>query len=92
MSVRVSGEDDSCTGAFNRRTAAISPRCITTTPPTPLVRSFFEKLTYEINAALVRVLSDSTYRQELAARSRAVFRDHLPWPVIAAQFAAKLRA
>jgi glycosyltransferase involved in cell wall biosynthesis len=45
----------------------------------------------EINAALVRVLSDSAYRLELAARSQAVFRDHLAWPVIARQFAGKLR-
>lgn len=46
----------------------------------------------EINAALVRVLSDSAYRLELAARSRAVYREHLSWPVIAAQFAAQLRS
>jgi len=45
----------------------------------------------EINTALVRVLSDSAYRHDLASRSRSVYRDHLSWPVIAAQFAAKLR-
>lgn len=46
----------------------------------------------EINTALVRVLSDSVYRLELAARSRSVYRHHLSWPVIAAQFAVKLRS
>lgn len=45
----------------------------------------------EINAALVRVLSDSAYRQDLAARSRAAYRAHFSWTAIASQFAPLLR-
>jgi glycosyltransferase involved in cell wall biosynthesis len=44
----------------------------------------------ELSAALVRVLADSAYRAELAARSRAVYQSHLSWPAIAASFAAVL--
>ena len=45
----------------------------------------------ELNAALVRVLSDSPYRQALAARSRAVYEQSLSWPIIASSYAARLR-
>ena len=45
----------------------------------------------EINSALVRVLSDSAYRQELASRSRNAYRDHFSWSAIAARFAPLLR-
>ena len=45
----------------------------------------------ELNAALVRVLSDSPYRHELAAKSRAVYEQHFSWPVIASSFAARLK-
>jgi len=46
----------------------------------------------EINSALVRVLSDSAYRSELAERSRNAYRDHFSWPAIAQQFARLLRS
>jgi len=45
----------------------------------------------ELRTALVRVLSDRVYREELAARSRAVYRAHLSWPAIAARFAEILK-
>ena len=44
----------------------------------------------EMNAALVRVLSDPAYRAELASRSRAAYQAHFCWPVIASRFAALL--
>jgi glycosyltransferase involved in cell wall biosynthesis len=44
----------------------------------------------ELRVALVRVLSDRSYREELAARSRAAYRSHFSWRAIAARFAALL--
>jgi|HubBroStandDraft_6_1064221.scaffolds.fasta_scaffold130515_2 glycosyltransferase involved in cell wall biosynthesis len=44
----------------------------------------------ELNAALLRVLSDTAYRTDLANRSRAVYQAHLSWPVIAARLCALL--
>ena len=44
----------------------------------------------ELNAALVRVLSDAPYRMDLAARSRATYKTHFAWPAIAARFSALL--
>jgi glycosyltransferase involved in cell wall biosynthesis len=44
-----------------------------------------------LNAALASVLADPALRAELAARSRAVYAEHLAWPAIAWQFAARLR-
>jgi len=46
----------------------------------------------ELNAALVRVLSDSPYRHALAARSRAIYKHYFSWPVIAQSYAARLKA
>jgi glycosyltransferase involved in cell wall biosynthesis len=46
----------------------------------------------ELQRALVRVLSDRVYREELAARSRAVYRAHLSWSAIAARFAEILNS
>jgi len=40
----------------------------------------------DLNAALVRVLSDQSYRMDLATRSLAVYKKHLAWPAIAARF------
>jgi glycosyltransferase involved in cell wall biosynthesis len=40
----------------------------------------------QLKAALVRVLSDTGYRNDLAARSRAAYQSHFAWPIIAAQF------
>jgi len=45
----------------------------------------------ELNAALLRVLSDCAYRAELAARSRAAFAEHFSWPSIAVRYAALLK-
>ena len=45
----------------------------------------------EVNAALVRVLSDTAYRMDLAARSRAAYQAHFAWPIIANCFATILR-
>jgi glycosyltransferase involved in cell wall biosynthesis len=45
----------------------------------------------QLNEALVRVLSDRTYRAELAARSRAAYRDHFSWAAIANRYAALLK-
>jgi glycosyltransferase involved in cell wall biosynthesis len=45
----------------------------------------------ELNAALVRVLCDPAFRDELAARSRAAYEAHFAWPAIASRFAALLR-
>jgi len=41
----------------------------------------------QLHASLVRVLSDADYRNDLAARSRAIFQAHFAWPSIAARFA-----
>lgn len=45
----------------------------------------------ELNAALIRILSDPAHRFELAARSRSVFARYFSWPSIAAQFASLLK-
>ena len=45
----------------------------------------------ELNAALLRVLSDSAYRFELSAKSRAAFSQHFSWPSIAALYASFLK-
>lgn len=45
----------------------------------------------ELNAALVRVLADATYRGELAARSRAAYQKYFSWASIAERFAALLK-
>jgi hypothetical protein len=44
----------------------------------------------DLNAALVRVLSDAAYRIDLAARSRAAYQTHFAWSAIAARFSALL--
>jgi glycosyltransferase involved in cell wall biosynthesis len=44
----------------------------------------------ELNAALVRVLSDTAYRMDLAARSRAAYKTHFAWSAIAARFSTLL--
>jgi len=44
----------------------------------------------ELNATLVRVLSDAAYRMDLATRSRAAYQTHFAWPAIAARIAALL--
>jgi glycosyltransferase involved in cell wall biosynthesis len=44
----------------------------------------------QLHASLVRVLSDSNYRNDLAARSRATFQAQFAWPSIAARFASLL--
>jgi glycosyltransferase involved in cell wall biosynthesis len=44
----------------------------------------------ELNAELVRVLSDAVYRRYLADRSRTAYQTHFAWPVIAARFSALL--
>ena len=41
----------------------------------------------EIHSAVVRVLSDSSYRQDLSARSRAAYQAHFSWTAIAQKFA-----
>jgi glycosyltransferase involved in cell wall biosynthesis len=45
----------------------------------------------QLHASLVRVLSDVSYRNELAGHSRAVFEAHFAWPSIAARFADLLK-
>ena len=45
----------------------------------------------ELNAALVRVLRDPVYRDELAARSWATHQAHIAWPASASRFATLLR-
>ena len=45
----------------------------------------------EVNSALLRVLSDSTYRSKLATRSRAAFSEHFSWTSIAARYASILK-
>jgi glycosyltransferase involved in cell wall biosynthesis len=44
----------------------------------------------QLKTALVRVLSDHGYRNDLAARSRAVYQSHFAWPMIAARFSSLL--
>jgi glycosyltransferase involved in cell wall biosynthesis len=44
----------------------------------------------ELPRALVRVLSDGGFRNDLAARSRAVYLEHFAWPIIAARFSSLL--
>lgn len=44
----------------------------------------------EFGPALLRVLQDSTYRAELAERSRKAQTQHFSWPAIAAQYANAL--
>lgn len=44
----------------------------------------------DLNASLVRILSDAAYRMDLAARSRAAYQTHFSWPAIAARFSAFL--
>jgi hypothetical protein len=44
----------------------------------------------ELYAALVRVLSDATYRMNLASRSRAAYETYFAWSAIAARFSALL--
>ena len=46
----------------------------------------------DLNAALVRVLSDSSYRKDLARRSLTVYKKHLAWPAIASRFCTFLNA
>lgn len=46
----------------------------------------------ELQAALVRVLSDSELRANLAAASRAAYQRHFSWSAIAARFAGVLKA
>jgi glycosyltransferase involved in cell wall biosynthesis len=44
----------------------------------------------DLNTALVRVLSDSSYRVDLARRSLAAYKKHLAWPAIASRFGSFL--
>jgi glycosyltransferase involved in cell wall biosynthesis len=44
----------------------------------------------DLNVALVRVLTDASYRLDLAARSCVAYKAHFAWPVIAARFSALL--
>jgi glycosyltransferase involved in cell wall biosynthesis len=44
----------------------------------------------ELNAALVRVLSDDLYRAELASRSQMAYQSYFSWPSIAHQIATLL--
>lgn len=48
--------------------------------------------THEFGPALLRVLQDSNYRAQLAARSRNAQSQHFSWPVIAARYARILAA
>ena len=41
---------------------------------------------HDLNAALVRVLSDAAYRMNLTARSRDAYKTHFAWPAIAARY------
>jgi glycosyltransferase involved in cell wall biosynthesis len=45
----------------------------------------------DLNAALVRVLSDPSYRMDLASRSLAVYKAHFAWPAIAARLGTILK-
>ena len=44
----------------------------------------------DLNTALVRVLSDATYRMDLASHSRAAYKTHFAWAAIAARFSVLL--
>jgi glycosyltransferase involved in cell wall biosynthesis len=44
----------------------------------------------DLKDALIRVLSNSTYRMELAALSRAAYQTHFAWPAIATRFSTLL--
>jgi|SRR6516162_4241764 glycosyltransferase involved in cell wall biosynthesis len=46
---------------------------------------------HQLQTALVRVLSDADYRNDLAVRSRATFQAHFAWPSVAARFASLLK-
>jgi glycosyltransferase involved in cell wall biosynthesis len=46
----------------------------------------------ELKDALVRLLSDASFRAEQSARSRAAYKAHFAWPVIAERFAALLNS
>lgn len=46
----------------------------------------------DLNVALVRVLSDTTYRMDLAARSRVAYQTHFAWRVIAGRFSDLLKS
>jgi glycosyltransferase involved in cell wall biosynthesis len=46
----------------------------------------------DLNVALVRVLSDATYRMDLGARSYVTYKTHFAWPVIAARWGALLNS
>jgi hypothetical protein len=46
----------------------------------------------DLNIALVRVLSDATYRMDLVARSNAAYKTHFAWPVIATRWSALLNS
>jgi glycosyltransferase involved in cell wall biosynthesis len=46
----------------------------------------------ELNNSLVRILSDDSYRTDLAFRSRAAYQTHFAWSSIATRFAALLNA
>jgi glycosyltransferase involved in cell wall biosynthesis len=45
----------------------------------------------DLNAQLVRILSDPAYRRYLADRSRTAYQKHFAWSVIAARFSALLK-
>ena len=44
----------------------------------------------DLKDALIRVLSNATYRMELAALSRAAYQTHFAWPAIATRFSTLL--
>jgi glycosyltransferase involved in cell wall biosynthesis len=46
----------------------------------------------DLNVALVRVLSDTCYRTDLAARSCDAYKTHFAWPAIATRFSTLLNA
>jgi glycosyltransferase involved in cell wall biosynthesis len=46
----------------------------------------------DLSGALVRVLSDTAYRMDLSAHSRAAYQTHFAWPVIAARFSTLLKS
>ena len=47
--------------------------------------------TDQLGSALVRVLSDMPYRQDLANRSQIAYRDHFSWEAIASRLSAYLK-
>jgi glycosyltransferase involved in cell wall biosynthesis len=46
----------------------------------------------EFGEALLRILTDTPLREELAGRSRAAYQAHFAWPAIAARYAALLES